>query len=100
MNPALAAKGIPVELEGVVAYSDPEGALLFVYDPPGTIFIQWHEKKTRYPLGTMDRVTGVTGVAYGGPIIIPAKMTAVGHGKPPPAPRRILAELNALDGDG
>ena len=100
MSPALAAKGLPIELEGVVAYSDPEWGLLFLNDPTGTAFIGVNNTNLRYPLFAKIRVTGLTGVKYGGTILIPGKIAVIGRGALPPAQRRSLADLNALVGDG
>src|SRR5664279_4279631 len=56
-----AAKGYPIELEGVVTYSDPGWGVLFLQNQFGPTFIDIHGTSTKYPSGTHIRVEAVTG---------------------------------------
>jgi diguanylate cyclase (GGDEF)-like protein/PAS domain S-box-containing protein len=96
---AQAIKAIPVELEGVITYSDPEWGLLFFHDPTGSIFVDVHGTKTKYPLGTHIRLNGVTGTGDASPIIVKTIIQVLGRGVPPNPERRTLVELNAQVAD-
>jgi uncharacterized protein YhbP (UPF0306 family) len=94
-----AGKAIPVQIRGVVTYSDPDWGLLFFADPTGSIFIDVHGSKIKYPLGTLARMTGISAAGPGAPIVVQPKVTVLGHGTPPVPERRSLAELNDRVGD-
>jgi len=94
-----ASKAIPVQLQGVVTYSDPEWGLLFFADRTGSIFIDMRGSKARYPLGTRVRITGISAAGPGAPVVAEAKVVVLGHGLPPSPQRRSLAELNDRVGE-
>ncbi|MGD0737375.1 MAG: EAL domain-containing protein [Terracidiphilus sp.] len=94
-----AAKALPVQLRGVITYSDPDWGLLFFSDPTGSIFIDVHGSKIRYPLGTLARISGTSAAGPGSPIVVQPKVTVLGHGSPPIPERRTLAELNERVGE-
>jgi diguanylate cyclase (GGDEF)-like protein/PAS domain S-box-containing protein len=94
-----AGKAIPVQLRGVVTYSDPEWGLLFFADPTGSIFIDVRGSKTRYPLGTRAGITGISAPGPVSPIVAQPKVIVLGHGPAPTPERRSLAELNDRVGE-
>ena len=94
-----AGKAIPVQIRGVVTYSDPDWGLLFFADSTGSIFIDVHGSKNRYPLGTLARITGISAPGPGAPIVVQPKVTVLGHGLPPIPERRSVAELNDRVGE-
>jgi diguanylate cyclase (GGDEF)-like protein/PAS domain S-box-containing protein len=92
---AEAIKAYPVEIQGVVTYSDPEWGLLFVHDSTGSTYINVHGTKFRYPLGSRVRVTGFTDSGDVGPIVAHAKIKILGPGQPPPPELKSLGDLDA-----
>jgi diguanylate cyclase (GGDEF)-like protein/PAS domain S-box-containing protein len=90
-----AARAHPVELKGVVIYSDPEWGLLFIDDPSGSIYVNVHGSSTVYPLGAVVRVDAVTAAGDTAPIVTNAKVTVVGRSAPPNAQQLSIAQLNA-----
>ena len=99
MTAAQASLSIPVELDGVVTYSDPEWGLLFLDDPTGPLFVEVSGTKTRYPAGTHIHLSGKTTVKSGAAILVQPKIRVLGSGKLPAPERRTVAELNAQMGD-
>ena len=99
LSAAQASLSIPVELEGVVTYSDPGWSLLFLDDPTGPLFIQVDGTKIRYPAGTHIHVSGKTAAKSGAAILVQPKIRVLGRGKLPVPERRTLAELNEGMGD-
>jgi len=96
-----ASQAIPVELDGVVTYSDPEWGLLFFHDPSGPLFVlvAHGRAKARYPAGERIHLSGVTSDVDGSPFLAQPKIRVLGQGKLPVPERRSLAELNAQLGD-
>jgi len=94
-----AMNAYPVDLQGVVTYSDPEWGLLFIHDDTGSIYINVHGTGIRYPLGTKVRVEAVTGTGDAGPIVTLAKVEVVGQDNPPAAAPLSIAQLNASNSD-
>jgi diguanylate cyclase (GGDEF)-like protein/PAS domain S-box-containing protein len=95
MSMAEARRGRPVELQGVVIYSDPDWGLLFLHDATGSIYINVHGSSTYYPQGTEVRVEAVTDGGDSAPIVTGAKVTIVGQGDLPAALPLSVAQLNA-----
>lgn len=95
LSNADAAKALPVELEGVVTYSDPEWGLLFIQDQTGGTYINVHGIGARYPIGTRVRLEGVSAVGDASPIVTQAKIVVMGRGSLPTPSQKSLAELNA-----
>src|SRR5579884_695629 len=62
-----APKGYPLELRGVVAYSDLEWGLLFLQDSTGSVFINVHGKNVQLPVGAEVMVSAVSAMGDLGP---------------------------------
>ena len=90
-----AAKAYPIELEGVVTYSDPEWGVLFLENQTVPTFIDIHGISTKYPSGTRIRVNAVTGINADGPTVAHPKIIALGSGSVPKPQKRSLAELES-----
>jgi diguanylate cyclase (GGDEF)-like protein/PAS domain S-box-containing protein len=90
-----AAKAYPIELEGVVTYSDPEWGVLFLQNQTGPTFIDVHGISTKYPSGTRILVKAVTGINADGPTVAHPKVIALGSGAVPKPVKRSLAELES-----
>jgi PAS domain S-box-containing protein len=90
-----AAKAYPIELDGVVTYSDPEWGVLFLQNQTGPTFIDTHGISTRFPSGTRIRVNAVTGTNAEGPTVAHPKIIALGSGSVPKPEKRSLAELQS-----
>ncbi len=81
---ALAALGIPVNLQGVVTYFEPTDKSLFVQDATGGIFVQLaYDFKTDLKLGQLVSVQGVTDPDDFATSIRKSKVTVIGFGKLP-----------------
>ena len=93
LSKAEAARAYPVELEGVVTYSDPEWGVLFLQNQAGPTFIDIHGISTRYPSGTRIRVKAVTGTNADGPTVAHPKIAVLGSGAVPKPEKKSLAEL-------
>jgi PAS domain S-box-containing protein len=85
----------PVQIEGVVTYSDSEWGLLFVQDHTGAIYINIHGMDASFRAGTRLRVDAVTGPGAAAPILLKPQFRVLGHGAPPAPEQRSLAELDA-----
>jgi diguanylate cyclase (GGDEF)-like protein/PAS domain S-box-containing protein len=95
LSNAEAIKALPVELKGVVTYSDPEWGLLFIHDQTGSIYINVHGTTKVYPAGTRVVVEGVTGVGDVEPIVAHPFVQVIGPGVPIPPVQKSIAELDA-----
>jgi diguanylate cyclase (GGDEF)-like protein/PAS domain S-box-containing protein len=94
-----ALKAYPIELEGVVTYSDPAWGVLFMQDRTGPTFIDVHGIATVFPSGTRVRVEAVTGTNNDGPVVAHAKIIVLGHGDVPKPQRKSVAELDRGAGE-
>jgi diguanylate cyclase (GGDEF)-like protein/PAS domain S-box-containing protein len=94
LSKAEAARAYPIELEGVVTYSDPEWGVLFLQNQTGPTFIDIHGTSTRYPSGTRIRVEAVTGTNADGPTVAHPKIFVLGRGTVPQPEKRSLAEFD------
>jgi diguanylate cyclase (GGDEF)-like protein/PAS domain S-box-containing protein len=99
LSKADAVKSIPVELDAVVTYSDPEWGLLFVQDRSGSTYIDVHGSSTKYPPGSRIRIDGVSTMGYVSPEVARAKITVLGHGMLPNPQQKSVAELDAGGAD-
>jgi diguanylate cyclase (GGDEF)-like protein/PAS domain S-box-containing protein len=99
LSNAEARQAYPVELDGVVIYSDPEWGLLFVRDETGSVYINVHGSKATYRLGTRVRVEGVTGPGDAQPIVAHPRIHVLGSGRAPVAEPRSVAELDSGEAD-
>ena len=99
LNNAQAKRGIPVELEAVVTYSDPEWGLLFVEDDSGAIYVDVHGVGKPLLQGAKVRVTAVTGAGDVLPNLVHARVHFLGQGTVPRAPQLSLAQLDKGVGD-
>jgi len=93
LSKAEASKAYPIELDGVVTYSDPEWGVLFLQNQTGPTFINVHGITTRFPSGTRIRVNAVTGTNAEGPTVAQPKIVALGSGAVPKPEKRSLADL-------
>ena len=85
----------PVQLEGVVTYSDPAWGLLFMQDATGGIYIDVHGLGVHLRAGSRVRLDAITGPGDIAPLLLQPKIRTLGWG-PLPHPRmRSLAELDA-----
>jgi diguanylate cyclase (GGDEF)-like protein/PAS domain S-box-containing protein len=99
MKNAEAGKAYPVEILGVVTYSDPEWGLLFVKDATGATYINVHGTSLRYSLGTRVRVNGTTASGDVAPVVAHAKILVLGSGPAPIPDPKPLTELNLGNAD-
>ena len=93
LSKAEAAKAYPIEMEGVVTYSDPEWGVLFLQNETGPTFIDSHGTGPRLAAGTRIRVNAVTGSNEDGPNVAHPKITVLGRGEVPKPKKKSLAEL-------
>jgi diguanylate cyclase (GGDEF)-like protein/PAS domain S-box-containing protein len=93
-------KEIPVELDAVVTYSDPEWGILFVQDQTGGTYVDVRGKTTKYPPGERVRVEGVSSSGETGPFVAQPKVIALGPGLPTKPQPKSVAELDAGAGIG
>jgi hypothetical protein len=83
LSKAEASKAVPIQIEAVVTYSDPEWGILFVQDRTGPTFIDVHGISTKFPIGTRVRVNAVTGINKDGPIVAHPRIVVLGRGAAP-----------------
>jgi hypothetical protein len=94
-----ARNALPVEVEGVATYSDPEWGLLFLQDDTGAIYVNVHGITSLCPVGSRIRVNAVTGAGDVGTVLVNPHIQLLGQGVLPIAERRTLADLNAKAAD-
>ena len=94
LSKAEAARAYPIELDGVVTYSDPDWGVLFLQNQTGPTFIDIHDINTRFAAGTRVRVEAVTGTNADGPTVAHPKIIVLGRGPVPDPEKRSLAELD------
>lgn len=92
---AAASKGLAVELDATVTYSDREWGLLFVQDATGGVYIDVHGKGVQLTPGCRVRVKATTGQGDLGPAIFKANVSVLGRGSPPAPQKRTLVELDS-----
>jgi len=90
-----AKRGYPVQLNGVVTYSDSEWGLLFFHDGSGPGFINVHGKGIQLPVGTQIEVDAVTGIGDLSAVPVNPIVRVLGKGSLPKAEARTVAELNS-----
>lgn len=88
-----AAKAYPIELEGIVTYSDPEWGVMFLQNQAGPTFIDSHGSGARLPSGTHVRVEALTGANSQGPTVVHPRIVVLGHGSVPKPEKKSLAAL-------
>jgi diguanylate cyclase (GGDEF)-like protein/PAS domain S-box-containing protein len=97
VSKAEASKTLPIELQAVVTYSDPQWGILFIRDRTDQTFVDVHGNSTLYRLGTLVRVEAVTGTNAEGPTLTHAKVFIVGTGTLPKAePMSVAAMQDGL----
>ena len=94
-----ARNAYPVQLEGIVTYSDAEWGLLFLDDSTGSIYVNVHGQTNSYPPGGRLRVEAVTGPGDVGTVLVNPKIQLLGQGVLPAAERKTLSELNQRTAD-
>lgn len=94
-----ARNALPVQIEGVVTYSDPEWGLLFIEEGSAAIYVNVHGTNTSYAPGTRVRVEAVTGAGDVDTVLVNPHVEIVGKGDMPVADRRSLADLSAQRAD-
>jgi len=94
LSNAEAAHTYPVEIVGVVTYSDSEWGLLFVEDDTGAIYINTHAMGVSFRAGTRLRVDAVTGPGDVLPVLLKPRFRVLGQGAPLAPEQRSLAELD------
>lgn len=99
LSNAQARQALPVELEGVVTYSDPEWGLLFIKDSTGSIYINVHGTSALYPSGTSVLVDGITGAGDTKPVVVHPEIQVIGHGLPVKPIQKSVTELNSRAAD-
>ncbi len=93
-HPAKAELGIPVELDGVVTYSDGEWGMLFLQDSTGYIYLGTPPGSPNYVSGTQVHVSALTGDRDKGIPLVKIKIRAQGIGPAPKPIAATIAELN------
>jgi hypothetical protein len=84
LSPEVAAKGVPVEVEGTVTMLDPARTIFF-QDPTGGTFSKFLKDGPEVRPGQRIRVTGKTYPGLYVPGIEPTKMEVLGEGELPTA---------------
>jgi len=104
-----AARGYPVRIRGVVTYTDTNGAMLFIQDDSGGIFIDSNGKQfNTYPEARkLVEITGFTGPGDYAPVVEAEKIRVLGEAalpQPDSSPMQVLmtgtedSQWVALDG--
>jgi PAS domain S-box-containing protein len=99
LNNQAARNAYPVELDGVVTYSDPEWGLLFVQDPTGAVYINVHGQELKYPPGTRLSIHAVTGAGDVAPMLVHPIPHVLGRAELPVPEPHSLAELDTGGAD-
>jgi PAS domain S-box-containing protein len=94
-----ARNAFPVDLDGVVTYSDPEWGLLFVQDSTGAIYVDVHGQKLKLSPGTRLAVHAVTGPGDVRPVLVRPTPRVLGRGVLPVPAAMPLAELDGGSAD-
>lgn len=94
-----ARDALPVQLEAVATYSDPEWGLLFIEDATGAIYVNVHGMTSSFPAGSRVHVEAVTGSGDVGSVLVNPHIEVVGQAALPSAERRSLADLDAKKAD-
>ena len=99
------ALGRPIDLRGVVTYSDPHldprRAFFFLHDASGSIFVTLIPDSPPVSAGTLVEVRGVSGLGDYAPLIANPQVTEVGHAPlPASAPSVSLTRLLSGEEDG
>ena len=94
-----ARNAYPVQLEGMVTYSDPEWGLLFVEDTSGAIYVNVHGMSSSFPIGSRVKIDAVTGPGDVDTVLVNPHVEVLGKGELPNPEHRTLAELNAERAD-
>jgi diguanylate cyclase (GGDEF)-like protein len=84
LTPAEAATAVPVDITGVVTYSNPAENDLFVQEGDGWIYVQ-PDKKYAIPPGSRVTVKGTTGASYSTQIVATSVQVTGQAPLPPPA---------------
>jgi len=88
-----ASRALPIDLQAVVLYSDPDWGILFVLDRTGPSFIDVHGIGAKFPIGTRVRVNAVTGTNKDGPIVAHPRIVVLGRGPEPKPGKKTVADL-------
>jgi hypothetical protein len=94
-----ARNALPVQLDAIVTYSDPEWGLLFVEDSTGAIYVNVHGISTSFPAGSRVRIGAVTGPGDVATVLVNPHVEVLAQGDLPMPERRTLAEINARKAD-
>jgi len=94
LPPTESAHGYPVHVRGIVTYSDPAAADLFVQDASGGIYID-QPKRTDLRRGQIIDVTGITAPGDYAPVIEKPEIRILGTGVLPKAARIPLEDLRS-----
>lgn len=81
-----ANKGVPVELNGIVTYSDQGMPALFVHDGTAGIFINPASKLREFSPGELLEIKGYSGAGEYAPVITNARINVIGD-SPLPEPK-------------
>ena len=95
MSNTEAKLGYPVELDGVVTYSDPEWGLLFLQDKTGAIYVNVHGVSTSFPPGSRVRVNAVTASGDVAPVLAKARVNVLGDSSLPKPAAVTVEQLNS-----
>jgi signal transduction histidine kinase/DNA-binding response OmpR family regulator len=89
LTPSEAKRNYPVQLHGVVTYSEKEWAFAFIQDATGGIFVFPANRPDQIPLraGQLVEVEGETAPGDFAPVIINPRFRILGETPLPPAPR-------------
>jgi hypothetical protein len=94
-----ARNALPVQLDAIVTYSDPDWGLLFVEDSTGAIYVNVHGMSTSFPAGSRVKIGAVTGPGDVGTVLVNPQVEVLGKGDLPMPERRTLAEINSRKAD-
>ncbi|MCS7089850.1 MAG: ATP-binding protein [Verrucomicrobiota bacterium] len=86
-------RGLPVHLEGIVLYEDPDWGLLFIQDDTGTLFTELPRGVTPFKVGDRVRLTGVTAWVQTNRRIDKIEVKVTGSGVLPPPARLSWTDL-------
>lgn len=94
LPPEAAARGYPVQIEGVITFFDPDWSILFIQDDTGGIYVSSTGTPADLQAGHRVRVEGVSDASDVMNIVKRGEITPLGPGKltpsKPPTPQALL----------
>jgi len=99
LSGAALATGVPVRIEGVVTYYDPDASILFVQDSTAGIFVRGGNENHAFRVGDLLRVEGIAGKGRLSNSIDEPAFTVLGRAKLPEPKELGEAQIGGSDTD-